>query len=93
MTVSVAGGGLGTRPHRQPAGMVEGSEGKKDWTVLGSEVRARAGRWELHPEPRYSVSAGPFSQLQPSQAPVTRSGVSVGLVLTESPPRACGVLT
>ena len=36
MTVTVAGGGLGTRPHRQPAGMMEGSEGKKDWTLLGS---------------------------------------------------------
>ena len=43
MTVTVAGGGLGTRPHRQPAGMVEGSEGKKDWTLLGSGLEPEPG--------------------------------------------------
>ena len=43
MTVTVAGGGLGTRPHRQPAGMVEGSEGKKDWTLLGSGLEPELG--------------------------------------------------
>ena len=43
VTVTVAGGGPGTRPHRQPAGMVEGSEGKKDWTLLGSGLEPELG--------------------------------------------------
>lgn len=44
MTVSVAGGGLGTRPHRQPAGMVEGLRGEEGLDCAGFRVRARAGR-------------------------------------------------
>ena len=40
MTATVTGGGLGTRPHRQPPGMMGGPEGKKDgmsWVQGGSQ--------------------------------------------------------